>query len=138
MSVGTTHGILPELRPEGIAWRSVGPFVEVQLLLTNASSEATEEAELVIEAAPFGAFVPFEPVTRLSVASFEPYESRRITTKIPAGQLAFASGFPRRVTTTADGAVDDADLRSVLEAMRSARWAGNLNVWFDRAPEEGV
>lgn len=130
MSTSTLTGLVPSLRAEKISWRIAGAFLEVQIDLDNPSSEPTEPAPLVIEVAAFGAFVPFKPGARITVPGLDPWEERRVTAMIPAekleGLLAPRLSRDRRIMAT---------LRAILNA---GRWAGNLNVYFDKAPEETV
>ena len=108
--------------PEGISWRLAHGFLEVTIDLANESSEPTDDAQLVIEVAPLGAFVPFKPGTRIAVAGFDPGERRRVTARIPVDVLGSLQE------------PDDSD-RGLL---RLSGWAGNVNVYFDTAPEQAV
>jgi len=136
--LATSHGLLPRLRPEGISWRARGEFLEVELELTNESFEPTEAGQLVLEAAGLGAFVPFVPVARVSVTAFEPFERRRTTALIPAASLDAAIAPVMSMPPPPSGAIVVADIRRFYQAFRSGQWAGNLNIYFDRAPEAGV
>jgi hypothetical protein len=139
MLTTSARAVLPHLLPECISWRRVGPFLEVQFDLVNASHERSEEDELVIEAAPLGAFVPFEPAGRVLVAAFEPFERRRIrtTVTVPAFDATSAAG-GRLVSALGEPVFNHGDFQRFLKLMRSGQWAGNLNVYFDRAPESAV
>ncbi len=75
MTSGTALKRVPTIRRRDITWRAVESFVELQIAMTNESDEPTDPALLVVEAAAFGAFVPFEPVTRIAVSGFAPRES---------------------------------------------------------------
>src|SRR5262245_10466048 len=83
MATATGPILAPTIRPAGISWRKVAGFLEVTIDLENESSEPTDDAELVIEVAPLGAFVPFEPGTRIAVAGFDPGERRPVTATMP-------------------------------------------------------
>jgi hypothetical protein len=132
---------LPALSREGLSWRSVSPGkVEIAIDLANGSPEPTQEGDLVIEAAPLGAFVPSRPVARVAVGSLDPGERRRVKTLvsrqalnragfIPMGR-AIGDFFKRLYGTTLDAAV--------IETMAQTEWIGNLNVYFDRCPERSV
>jgi len=136
--LATSRGLLPRLRPEGISWRTRGEFLVVELELTNESFEPTEAGQLVLEAAALGAFVPFVPVARVSVTAFEPFERRRTTALIPAASLDAAIAAITSTSVRPFEAIVAADILRFYEAVRSGQWAGNLNIYFDRAPEAGV
>jgi len=138
MLATTSHGLLPRLRPEGITWRATGEFLEVDLELTNESFEPTEAGQLVLEAAALGAFVPFVPVARVRVTAFEPFERRRTSVLIPAASLDAAIAAAASMSAPPFEAIVAADIQRFYELRRSGQWAGNLNIYFDRAPEAGV
>ncbi|HKQ56294.1 MAG TPA: hypothetical protein VJY35_00365 [Candidatus Eisenbacteria bacterium] len=148
MLLETGRSLAPAIHPGGISWRTVRGCLEVSIDLLNASAEPTEDAELVIEAAPLGAFVPFEPGTRIAVAGFEPWERRRVVARIPIEGLR---GVTRMLALCTQVEIDRLvqagepgyeerieELQGAMEALRDAEWAGNLNVYFDRAPEASV
>jgi len=132
MSTSILTGLVPRLRAEKISWRIVGAFLEVQIDLDNPSSEPTEQTQLVVEVAAFGAFVPFKPGTRILVTGLDPWEERRVTAMIPAERLQAPPALPL-------GRAPDDIFQTYVDFRRSGgRWAGNLNVHFDRAPEKNV
>ena len=106
----------PTITREGIRWRALGPILEISIDLHNDSDMPVEGGQLVIEVAAFGAFVPFEPLTRNAVSGFAPRERRTVTTIVP---------------------IDRVPRPQFQKSMRSW-WAGNLNVYFDRCPENAV
>jgi len=122
------------LTRERITWRTIGSEVEILIDLVNEESEATEPGTLVIEAAPLGAFVP-----------------GRLVAKVPVGAIA-AGGFLRVARSVARTALPASDLRRIamdggfgpnfppdgLDLITTTQWAGNLNVWFESAPEQAV
>src|SRR3989442_7701959 len=87
MMASITQLRLPTIRREGISWRTVDGLVELQVDLANQSDEPTEAGELVVEAAPLGAFVPFKPVTRIAAPGLAPRERRRVTAAVPLDRL---------------------------------------------------
>jgi hypothetical protein len=124
----TAQDVLPVLRAKDLTWQVRGAFLEVAIEMTNPSSEPTVPDHLVIEAAAFGAFVPTVPVARVAVPSMEPNERRRVTAQIPMATVQGVFNplrYPR-------------EFRRVLMIQRSTHWAGNLNVYFDRAPQDAV
>jgi hypothetical protein len=129
-----TRAILPVLRAQGLTWRVDGSFLEVSIGMTNLSNEPTVPDHLIIEAAAFGAFVPTVPVGRVPVTSFEPFERRRITTRLPVADV-------RRVADRQLAAMsirDPRDTMALAVLSPSEHWAGNLKVHFERAPGRAV
>jgi hypothetical protein len=89
---------------------------------------------LIIEAAPFGAFVPGYEIARVPVLALDPGGRRFVPVTVARTLLP---------TTPRPGdwqdRVFDAMLRwGDLDRMTSSDWVGNLNVWFDVAPERAV
>jgi len=125
MFATTAQEVLPVLRAKDLTWQVRGAFLEVAIAMTNPSSETTVPDDLVIEAAAFGAFVPTVPVARVAVSSMEPNERRRVTAQVPMADIEQASALPHH-------------LRRFSRILASTHWAGNLNVYFDRAPQDAV
>lgn len=106
----------------GVRWHTVGDTVTISVLLVNAGAEPTPPRELRIEAAAFGAFVPFRPLGTVAVAAMDPGESRRVALQVPRQGL------------------DSLNPPVVQERVRRAgslEWAGNLNVYLDRDERNG-
>jgi hypothetical protein len=133
MFATTAQDVLPALRAKDLTWQVRGAFLEVAIEMTNPSSEPTVPDDLVIEAAAFGAFVPTVPVARVAVSSMEPNERRRVTAQIPMAviQQSSALGIDRAIGYPAE-------FLRLSKIMSSTHWAGNLNVYFDRAPQDAV
>src|SRR6266850_8597758 len=112
MELTLSRTAAPTITREGIRWRVVGSDLEISIDLHNGSDKPVEDGHLVIEVASFGAFVPFEPLTRIAVPGLPPGGRRTFTAVVSGDRL------PRP------------------EFQRSTRswWAGNLNVYFDRNP----
>jgi hypothetical protein len=129
--------LVPGLTREGITWATIAPgLVEIRIDLHNDADRPTEPAELVIETAGLGAFVPFRPMTRIAVGALEPGGRRRVQTVVGRAALP---GQPLALRSMAEA------LRPMLEAtpefidlFHEAQWAGNLNVYFDRRPDRAV
>lgn len=116
---------LPRLRREGIRWRTVAPgTVEIAIEVANPTDRPTEPDVLVVEAAPLGAFLPFEPIARQPVDSLAPGERKWVSVHVARSVL--------------DRFNLDEEMCSIFEAVCQSEWAGNLNVWFDRAPDQAV
>ncbi|HXX92064.1 MAG TPA: hypothetical protein VEN81_00430 [Planctomycetota bacterium] len=129
--------LFPTFRRQSITWRTAAPgWVELEILLANDSDKETAPGELVLESAALGAFVPFGPVTRIAVGALEPGDRRRIRARVPRILLP---GPGRLVPAMADALSRLPDLTAeVVDLMKHAEWAGNLNVYFDRRPERAV
>ena len=128
-TVRTYRQATPKLR--SISWRSVGEMVQISVEVINDSSERTTPDTLVIEAAAFGAFVPNVPIARTAVGALDPGEEREITRTVSRATLD-------RATEDAFTGTAQTDLRDVIEAMAGSHWIGNLNVYFENAPERAV
>jgi hypothetical protein len=120
---------------ESISWTANAETVVVSIELTNNSSEATVPDTLVIEAAPFGAFVPNVPVTSIAVGSMDPGERRTLTTSVPRDLLD-------RLSTSQPwgggvGPFKDA-VNALIGGDSLTHWIGNLNVYFQSDPERAV
>src|SRR5581483_4518580 len=62
-----------------LSWKSIGDgSVELRVQIVNLASCSTAPDTLVIEAAPFGAFIPHIPVDRVAVGSLDPGERRSV------------------------------------------------------------
>ena len=122
---------LPELSREGLRWRTNGANVEIVVEVTNGGLEPTSPGVLVIEAAPLGAFVPGYEIARVPVLALDPGGRRRVPVTVARSLLP---------TTRGPGGTDQTFDMSMweLELVTSSEWAGNLNVWFDVAPERAV
>jgi|SwirhirootsSR2_FD_contig_41_1421107_length_1020_multi_4_in_0_out_0_1 predicted SnoaL-like aldol condensation-catalyzing enzyme len=125
-TVRTRRQATPEVR--SISWRSVGEMVQISVEMINDSSERTTPDTLVIEAAAFGAFVPNVPIARTAVGALDPGEERAITTTVSRATLDRAT----------QRASSRKAFQDVLKAMAGSHWIGNLNVYFERAPEQAV
>jgi hypothetical protein len=59
-----------------------GDRVRVDILVRNAGEQRSLPTPMRIESAPLGAFVPWQPLTRLLVPALEPDESRKLSTEV--------------------------------------------------------
>jgi hypothetical protein len=122
------------LQSERIGWRTQGDKVELFVNLENPGDRLIGPTILNIEAAPLGAFVAGELVGRVPVRALAPKERMRVVhgvarKTLPPADLArldVGGGFEPPVPP--DG----------MDLVRPTEWAGNLNVWFDTAPENAV
>ena len=128
-TVRTLRQATPKVR--SISWRSVGEMVQISVEVINDSSERTAPDTLVIEAAGFGAFVPTVPIARTAVGALDPGEEREITTTVSRAALD-------RATRDASSGTARSVFLDALTAMEGSHWIGNLNVYFETAPERAV
>ena len=134
MLTDRASALLPTLRREDLTWRTVGTKFEIQMLFVNESDESTEDLELVIEAAPFGAFIPFEPHTRLAVSGFAPRERRIISALVDRAQMdTWQSPIYTRALSQ-----ERIELLQREQVTRKCGWIGNLSIHFEGSPEEAV
>jgi hypothetical protein len=122
------------LTRESISWRSVDvDTVEIAIDIVNDADECTTPAVLVVEAAPFGAFVPNLPLTRVAVGSLDPGEGRRITKSVPRSVL---DGINRAFTTRRSSL--GGALQGFMDPASHPHWIGNFNVYFEGQRDKAV
>jgi hypothetical protein len=125
----------PVIVRERIAWRKLDiGLVEISIHLVNEGDSATENETLKIEAAPFGAFVPNDPIASIAVGGLEPGEERTVSAFVPLETLEKAGRGPAPF----DDSFLPNSMTHFLNRAASLHWIGNLNVYFDRAPESAV
>jgi hypothetical protein len=117
---------VPSLSSANISWRRQGDQVAIAIDVLNHGRTPTTPCGLVIEAAVLGAFAPWRPLSRIPVGALAPGESRR---------LALTVSFDALPSLPADRPISHV---LQFERLTSAHWAGNLNIWFDTAPEHAV
>src|SRR5262245_33512491 len=125
---------VPELSREGLRWRTDGANVDIVVEVRNPGSRPTAPGVLVIEAAPFGAFVPGYEIARVPVLALDPGGRRFVPVTVARGLLPTTPGPDDLPDRMFDGTTSWRD----LERLTSTDWVGNLNVWFDVAPERAV
>jgi hypothetical protein len=108
---------LPVIRERGVSWQRQGQTLQVSIELNNPTATRTRCTHLVVEAAALGAFAPFVPVAKVEVPPLKPGANQRLAVNVDlrAAPASFASFLPE-----------------------GTKWAGNLNIWFDRAPDCAV
>jgi len=133
----TRTALVPGLTRESISWSTTAPgLVEIRIDLHNDADRPTEPADLVIETAGLGAFVPFRPMTRIAVGALEPGGRRQVRTTVARRDLPAQ---PNVMSTLVDALRTLPDMPAgFLDLLREAEWAGNLNVYFDRRPDRAV
>src|SRR6266851_6519720 len=80
-----------------------GDKVRIQVTVHNAGAHRSPPTPMRLESAPLGAFVPWQPLTRLLVPPLEPGESRELTTEVRRPRPAPLGDFnrlpPKRLLT---------------------------------------
>ncbi len=155
----SSAGNFPYLERRDISFHNSAPDrVSISVTLRNPSVRCTEPTSLTLQAAPFGAFVPWRDLTTLDVRSLQPGETITLETEAftPKTQvLGDFSQVPPAKLVTALAGDDDAERRPtsnpIMDLVRGWRnrtaskndlptdplamlcrpgvhWAGNLNV----------
>lgn len=145
-SEGRHNRVLPTFEACGISWRTVAPgVVEIAVELVNPHDECTEASDLVIAAAPLGAFVPFKPVTRVTAPALQPGERRRVATRVSVSVLEDSPEpmvakiwEPNGVIIQWIAAMWGIEPGELGKWMGSSEWLGNLDVHLEAAPGRHV
>jgi len=139
----------PSFSRGSIEWRDRGPLVTIWVELSNEGDRPTEPECLVIETGPLGAFAPWRPLAFVPVDSMAPGERRLVSTRVARVVLPTLPALPefslpefslpefsgaRALQGGGSGWLPPSDR---IDAS-SSEWAGNLNVWFETAPESAV
>jgi hypothetical protein len=133
------------VRREDIAFTTLpGDRVAITVRVENRGRRRTRETVALLQAAPLGAFVPWRPLTALSVPALEPGESVELQTEARRPRpavLGDASRVPPQRLLTALANDDDrerarpaqpvlpADLMDLV-GRPNQYWAGNLNIFL--------
>ena len=109
-----------EVRRTDITFADVaGDMVEIKIRVRNVGGLPSDPTPVRVESAPFGAFVPWQPLARLLVPALDPGESRELTTvgkrprpvplgsfdRVPPRKLLTALGTPDQAPGQFGGAV---------------------------------
>lgn len=130
----------PSFSREGIQWRDRGPLIELWVELSNKEDRPTRPECLVIETAALGAFVPWRPLVSFNVDPMAPGERRLVSTRVARAALPALPALPEPLLALqggGSGRVPPYEPNEPIDASE-AGWAGNLNVWFETAPESAV
>jgi hypothetical protein len=111
-----------------------GSRVEIAIELENRSALPSEAATLVVEAAPLGAFISTEPLARVAIPRLDPGERKRLELSVARDTLPCPNALGRAILQRSRAPVG----REEIELLSMVDWAGNLNVWFDVAPDRVV
>ena len=145
-----------------ISFGNVGPgVVRIRLTVWNRGTQVSRATDLAIQAAPFGAFLPWQPLTAVAVPALAAGASIEVTTEVRQPQVrpigSFANLPPRRLLTALLNP-DEGPARTVprhlsprfrgrrqtglppdlfaLVGRANTHWAGNLNVFVGGQPVE--
>jgi hypothetical protein len=123
--LSTGSSVRPVILREGISWTggTAKSALKLQLTLTNPASQPSDPTTARVEVAPFGAFVPWSPLARVSVPALPPGGSGLVT--------ATAAGDAPLPRVRLDSSMLEL-MRCMLES-RSVHFVGNLNVFVSRA-----
>ena len=103
------------VRREDIEWRNVSPeVVRITVTVHNAGAAPTEETEILLQAAPFGAFLPWKPLARLQAPPLRPGGSARLVTEAFLDPVRVVGNFldpPRERLLTALGLLGEGGKR---------------------------
>jgi hypothetical protein len=125
---------VPEVSPGAIRWRTRGTTVEVVVGVVNRGPDRTDPGHLVVEAAHLGAFVPGRVVARIAVPALDPGERRTVGFDLNRNALPSPAVLNEVILKVFSPILKARD----VELLSTVDWAGNLNVWFDVAPERTV
>lgn len=100
-----------QVRREDIRFRNIGEDrLRVSVTVNNDGSVHSQPTVMYLQAAPLGAFVPWQDITFVTVTSIGPHQSLDVTVDITAPHtkaLGDFSGVPPRRLLTAVGAEDE-------------------------------
>lgn len=132
--------------------------IAVQIRVTNAGDEPSAAARVAVQAAPFGAFVPWRPLTMLTLPPLAPGQVvylRTVASVVRRAPLGSADRLPPRALLTALDLADEPppqpgrqrgavqtrapvmppDLMQLL-LQETPHWIGNLNVLVGKTDVE--
>jgi hypothetical protein len=132
-------GYKAELRVErtDISFQDLaGDRVRIQVRIHNEGARRSMPTSMRLESAPFGAFVPWQPLADLSVPALVPGESRVLTVEVPRSHPAPLGDFnrvpPARLLTAVNSPGQPsprpgAGLAVVLNLLRRGQTAGRAS-----------
>ena len=87
-----------------ILFRNVDPnLVRISVTVSNLGRVASEPTKMILQAAPLGAFVPWQPLTAIDVPSVQPLANAEVITEVPLPQTRAVGEFsnvpPRKLLT---------------------------------------
>ena len=123
-----------------------GNKVRIQVRVHNAGLGRSRPTPMILESAPFGAFVPWRPLAQLVVPALEPGESREMITEVKRPRPAPLGDFnrvPPQNLLTAINAPDEtppansfvAALRNLIRRQQRADVTGDIAGQVTLAPD---
>jgi hypothetical protein len=81
-----------------------GGKVRIEVTVHNTGERRSSPTLMMLESAPLGAFVPWQPLARLVVPALDPGEARELSTEVPRSRPATLGDFkrvpPKRLLTS--------------------------------------
>jgi hypothetical protein len=104
LDISSEQAVSPSLERTDISFQDVAQDrVRIRIRVHNEGARQSRPTLMRLESAPLGAFVPWQPLTALSVPALEPGESRELSTEVARPRPAPLGGFsripPRRLLT---------------------------------------
>jgi hypothetical protein len=99
-----------------------GDKVRIQVTVRNKGCGRSEPTPMTLESAPFGAFVPWQPLAKLTVPALEPGESRELSIDVARPRPTPLGDFnrvpPKKLLLTAVNAPDTSPEQSSAQPSR--------------------
>ena len=124
----------PRISRENISWRVVGSDVKIDINISRDGTMPSVPAQLIVEAAPLGAFVSGYRIAEIPVPALDPGGHRRLEFSVPDNVLPSSNLLAHLLAEMLDGRSTERE----IDLLVTAEWAGNLNIWFDVEPENSV
>ena len=131
LDISSAQAVSPSLERTDISFQDVAQDrVLIQITIHNEGSHRSRATLMRLESAPLGAFVPWQPLTVLSVPALEPGESRELSTEVARPRhapLGDSNRIPPRRLLTALSAPDrpsppaDTGLLGMLNLLRRSQ-----------------
>jgi hypothetical protein len=124
----------PTLSRDHVSWRNVGQDVEITIDIIHQGAIPSKPANLIVEAAPLGAFFSGYRIAELPVPAMDPGGNRRVTILMARNSLPSLGVMNWLIGETRSDPLPG----RTIDLLSSAEWAGNLNLWFDVEPARSV
>src|SRR5438105_1767325 len=133
INLRSSHEAQLRVEPTDISFHDLpGDKVRIQVTVHNEGAGRSRPTSMRLESAPLGAFVPWQPLTVLSVPALEPGESRELSTEVARPRPAPLGDFnripPQRLLTAVNSPDQSppplrAGFTSVLDLLRRGQTA---------------
>jgi len=116
-----------------------GDKVRIQITVHNRGSSRSRPTPMTLESAPFGAFVPWQPLAKLNLPALEPGESRELSIDVARPRPTPLGDFNRVPPKKLLTAVNAPDKSPEQPAPPARGFAAMLNLlrWGQRARSSG-